>query len=166
MIEIERKFLLKSLPDIEPVDKIKIIQYYYKNSEGIWERARQMDSKLKGKKFVHTVKTRISDMSNDEQEKELTKEEFFSFRRRCIKYPGSSKMLKKTRHIYIDGDLKWEVDLFSESNTLVIAEVEIQSEDYDLQIPDFITKKMLLEVTTMKQFGNRNLANKIFKNYA
>jgi CYTH domain-containing protein len=74
-------------------------------------------------------------------------------------------MLKKTRHIYIDGDLKWEVDLFSESNTLVIAEVEIQSEDYDLQIPDFITKKMLLEVTTMKQFGNRNLANKIFKNY-
>ena len=36
MIEIERKFLLKSLPDIEPSDRIKIEQYYYKNPEGIW----------------------------------------------------------------------------------------------------------------------------------
>ena len=161
MIEIERKFLLKSLPDIQPVDKIKITQYYYKNPEGVWERARQMDSRVKGKKFVHTVKTRISDMSNDELEKELSRTEFFAFRRRCIKYPGSSKKLKKTRYVYVDGDLKWEVDFFTEAATMVVAEVEIPSEDYDLKIPDFITKKMLLEVTTMKQFGNRSLANKI-----
>jgi len=161
MIEIERKFLLKQLPDIEPVDKIKITQYYYKNPEGIWERARQMDSKAKGKRYVHTVKTRISDMSNDEQEKDLTKAEFLAFRRKCMKYPGSSKMLKKTRHVYIDGELKWEVDLFTQAATLVVAEVEIPSEDFDLSIPDFISKKMLIEVTTMKQFGNRSLANKI-----
>jgi CYTH domain-containing protein len=161
MIEIERKFLLKSLPDIEPTDRIKIEQYYYKNPDGIWERARQMDSKAKGTKFVHTVKTRISDMSNDEQEKELTKAEFFSFRRRCVKYPGSSKMLKKIRYVYSDGELKWEVDLFREVATLVVAEVEIPSEEFELAIPDFISKKMLLEVTSMKQFGNRSLANKI-----
>jgi CYTH domain-containing protein len=161
MIEIERKFLLKSLPDIEPVDKIKIWQYYYKNPEGIWERARQMDYKSKGKKFVHTIKTRISDMSNDEQEKELTRAEFYDFRRRCVKYPGSSKMLKKTRYVYAAGDLKWEVDLFQFAATIVIAEVEIPSEEHDLQIPDFISKKMLLEVTSMKQFGNRSLANKL-----
>lgn len=161
MIEIERKFLLKHLPDIAPVDKIDIIQYYYKNTDGVWERARQMDYKTKGKKYVHTVKTRISDMSNDEQEKELTKSEFLAFRRKCIKYPGSSKMLKKTRYVYADGELKWEVDLFTHAATIVVAEVEIPSEDFDLQIPDFIYKKMLLEVTSMKQFGNRSLANKI-----
>lgn len=161
MIEIERKFLLKSLPDTEPVDKIKIIQYYYKTPEGIWERARQMDSKLKGKRYVHTIKTRISDMSNDEQERDLTKAEFLAFRRKCMKYPGNSKMLKKTRHIYLDGDLKWEVDLFTESAVLIIAEVEIPSEEYEIKIPEFISKKTLLEVTTMKQFGNRNIANKI-----
>lgn len=161
MIEIERKFLLKSLPDIEPADRIKISQYYYKNAEGVWERARQMDSKLKGRKFVHTVKTRISDMSNDEQERELTKEEFMEFRRKCLKYPGSSKMLKKTRHVYADGELKWEVDLFREAATLVIAEVEIPSEEFELSVPEFISKKILLEVTSMKQFGNRSLANKI-----
>jgi len=161
MIEIERKFLLKSLPDTEPQDKIKISQYYYKNTEGIWERAREMDSKTKGKKYVHTIKTRISDMSNDEQEREMTKVEFLNFRKRCMKYPGNAKLLKKIRHVYVDGDLKWEVDLFMQAATLVIAEVEIPSEDHDLLIPDFITKKMLLEVTAMKQFGNRSLANKI-----
>ena len=161
MIEIERKFLLKSIPDTEPVDKIKITQYYYKNTEGIWERAREMDSKLKGRKYVHTIKTRISDMSNDEQERELTKLEFINFRRRCMKYPGNSKLIKKIRHIYIDGELKWEVDLFQMAATVVIAEVEMPSEEHDLQIPDFISKKMLLEVTSMKQFGNRSLANKL-----
>jgi len=161
MIEIERKFLLKSLPDIEPVDKIKITQYYYKNPEGVWERARQMDYRTKGKKYVHTVKTRISDMSSDEQEKEITKAEFLSFRRKCIKYPGSSKMIRKTRHVYADGDLKWEVDLFADKTTLVVAEIEIPSEDYELSIPEFISKKVLIEVTAMKQFGNRSLANKI-----
>ena len=161
MIEIERKFLLKQLPDVAPVDKINIIQYYFKNSDGIWERARQMDYSSKGKKYVHTVKTRISDMSNDEQEKDLTKAEFLAFRKKCMKYPGSSKMLKKTRYVYMDGELKWEVDLFTQAATLVVAEVEIPSEDFELTIPEFISKKMLLEVTTMKQFGNRSLANKI-----
>jgi CYTH domain-containing protein len=78
-----------------------------------------------------------------------------------MKYPGNAKLLKKIRHVYVDGDLKWEVDLFMQAATLVIAEVEIPSEDHDLLIPDFITKKMLLEVTAMKQFGNRSLANKI-----
>ena len=120
-----------------------------------------MDYSSKGKKYVHTVKTRISDMSNDEQEKDLTKAEFLAFRKKCMKYPGSSKMLKKTRYVYTDGDLKWEVDLFTQAATLVVAEVEIPSEDFELAIPEFISKKMLLEVTTMKQFGNRSLANKI-----
>lgn len=161
MIEIERRFLLKSLPDVAPVEKIRIVQYYYKNTDGVWERARQMDYRTKGKKYVHTVKTRISDMSCDEQEKELTKAEFYSFRRKCVKYPGSSKMLEKTRHVYMHGDLKWEVDLFTKAAALVVAEVEIPSEDYELDIPDFISKKMLLEVTAMKQFGNRSLAGKV-----
>jgi len=165
MIEIERKFLLKSLPDIEPFEKIKIWQYYYKNPEGIWERARQMDFRAKGsayRRYVHTVKTRISEMASEETERELTQKEFLEFRKRCLKYPGNSKMLKKTRYVYTDGELKWEVDLF-ETAVMVIAEIEIPSEDYDLKIPEFISKKNVLEVTSMKQFSNRSIAGKIFR---
>ena len=36
MIEIERKFVLKALPEIKPVEIIKIDQFYFKNGD-IWE---------------------------------------------------------------------------------------------------------------------------------
>ena len=48
-IEIERKFLLKSIPDLLPVEKIKIDQFYFKNKDGVWERARQCDSDINEK---------------------------------------------------------------------------------------------------------------------
>jgi hypothetical protein len=32
--------------------------------------------------------------------------------------------------------------------------------EYEVQIPKFISDKLLMEVTGMKQFGNRNLSNK------
>ena len=55
-LEIERKFLLKSMPDIDPTEKIKIDQYYFKNSTGIWERCRSWQSDKKGTRYIHTVK--------------------------------------------------------------------------------------------------------------
>jgi hypothetical protein len=42
-----------------------------------------------------------------------------------------------------------------------IAEIEIPSEDYNLVLPEFISKKSLLEVTGMKQFSNRSLSIKL-----
>lgn len=39
-LEIERKFIVKSLPSINPDDIFSIEQYYFKNQEGVWERAR------------------------------------------------------------------------------------------------------------------------------
>ena len=48
-LEIERKFLLKSLPKIEPTDSIKIEQLYLKRGN-IWERLRSWESTTTGKK--------------------------------------------------------------------------------------------------------------------
>jgi CYTH domain-containing protein len=42
-----------------------------------------------------------------------------------------------------------------------VAEIEIPSEDYELEIPEFIQKKNLLEVTGLKQFSNRSLSNRV-----
>ena len=63
-IEIERKFLLKSLPKIDPDDSIDIEQLYlYRNN--IWERVRSWKSqKTMEEKFIHTVKTSISKSTN------------------------------------------------------------------------------------------------------
>ncbi len=160
MIEIERKFLLKSIPDGKPSETIKIKQWYLK-VDGIWERARSMESNISGIKWVHTIKTRISDSSNIEEERDLSKDEFDDFVKRCKGSKQNAKYITKQRRIYPDGDLKWEVDVFSQKCHIIVAEVEIPTEDYELLIPDFIQKKNLLEVTGMKQFSNRSLSNRI-----
>lgn len=164
MIEIERKFLLKSTPDIKPTEIIKIKQWYLK-VEGIWERARSMESNLYGIKWVHTIKTRISDVSNIEEEKDLSKKEFEDFVKLCKSPNQTARYIAKERRIYLDGELKWEVDVFSQKCHIIVAEVEIPTEDYDLQIPEFIQKKNLLEVTGMKQFSNRSLSNRVKSNF-
>jgi CYTH domain-containing protein len=157
-IEIERKFLLKAIPSKAPSETIQILQWYLKNSDGIWERARSCYSEVKGFYFVHTIKKNIAPGINEEDEKLITSDEFNQFVERCKS--SQSKYISKERLVYPDGDLKWEVDVFNNGHHLIVAEIEIPSIDYDVQIPKFISDKLLMEVTGMKQFGNRNLSNK------
>ena len=161
MIEIERKFLLKAIPDILPPEVVKIDQFYFKNKDGVWERVRQWNSNLYGKRWIHTIKTKISDFSNEEVEKDITKLEYEEFKKGCRENKSNSRYIKKERWIYPDGDLYWEVDIFKDKCHIVIAEIEIPSEDYDLNIPEFISKKTLLEVTGQKLFSNRSLSVKL-----
>ena len=160
MIEIERKFLLKAIPDLKPTEVIKIKQWYLK-VDGIWERARSMDSNIYGIKWVHTIKTRISDISNIEDEYDMDKDGFDDFVKRCKSSKQNARYITKERRIYPDGELKWEVDVFSQKCHIIVAEIEIPTEDYELEIPEFIQKKNLLEVTGLKQFSNRSLSNRV-----
>jgi CYTH domain-containing protein len=160
MIEIERKFLLKAVPDLKPTEVIKIKQWYLK-VDGIWERARSMDSNIYGIKWVHTIKTRISDISNIEEEYDMDKDEFDDFVKRCKSAKQNARYITKERRIYPDGELKWEVDVFSQKCHIIVAEIEIPTEDYELEIPEFIQKKSMLEVTGLKQFSNRSLSNRV-----
>ena len=159
-LEIERKFLLKSMPDIDPKEIVKIDQYYLKNKEGIWERARSWKSNINGVKYIHTVKKSVSKGVNLEDEYFMTESDFFQFKKNCLN-SKDSKFLSKERWIYPDGDLFWEVDKFIDDHYLIIAEVEIPTKRYKVNIPDFISSKLLLEVTDFKQFSNRSLSNKI-----
>lgn len=160
-LEIERKFLLKSLPDISPIDVIQIDQFYLKNKLGVWERARMCDSSTNGVKYVHTIKTTVMRGVNMEDEHEMTEEEFNLFKKRCHE-SSSYRFIKKERNVYPNGDgLFWEVDDFSNSGyNLVVAELEIPDKDYILNIPTFINKRLIMEVTEFKEFSSRNLAKK------
>ena len=162
-IEIERKFLLKSLPKIQPQQSVKIDQYYLKNSSGVWERARTWESSTGETKYIHTIKKSVSKGVNIEDEHFLTLEEFNKFKSRCFQKKTESKFIEKVRHIYPDGDLFWEVDIFGNGYELIIAEIEIPKKTYKLTLPDFIKEVNLLEVTGLKQFSNRNLSLKITK---
>lgn len=160
-IEIERKFLLKSMPDIPYKEIIKIEQFYLKNENGIWERARFCDSSINGKYWIHTIKKNISKCSNMEDEKSLTESEFNLFKTKCYSIGSESKYIQKDRLVYPDGDLYWEVDVFHSGHHLIVAEIEIPTEKFKINIPNFIKDKMLMEVTGYKQFSNKSLSNKI-----
>jgi len=67
-LEIERKFLLKSLPKINPLQSVDIDQYYFKNSSSIWERARTWKTSDDEIKYIHTVKKNVSKGVNIEDE--------------------------------------------------------------------------------------------------
>lgn len=159
-IEIEKKFLLKSKPDKEPDEKIKIYQWYYKNSHGIWERVRKCVSNKNNIYFIHTVKKNISRGVNLEDEKAISRDEYFDFINRCIKFQKKSRFISKERWIYKQNDLKWEIDVFQD-NDLIIAEIEIPKKNYKFKTPDFIKNKILIEVTGLKQFSNKNLSDPI-----
>ena len=120
-----------------------------------------MESSISGLKWVHTIKTRISETSNLEEERELSKKEFEDFIKRCKSSDHMAKCIKKERRIYPYGELKWEVDIFSQKCHIIVAEIEMPAEDYELEIPEFILKKSLMEVTGLKQFSNRSLSKRV-----
>lgn len=161
-IEIERKFLLKSMPIIQPNEIFSIEQYYWKNKNDIWERARTYHSNINGDSYIHTIKKSISKGVNMEDEKTLTKAEFESFKNICLTKGEQAKFITKERWVYeIDSQLKWEVDKFNNDYHLIIAEIEIPSKNYKITIPNFIEELILLEVTGIKQFSNKSLSIRI-----
>ncbi len=160
-IEIERKFLLKSLPNIDPVESIKIDQWYNKNSKGVWERVRKMESL--SIRYIHTIKKSISKIENIEDEKEISQIEYDDFVSKCL-ISNDSRYIRKIRHIYPSDGLIWEVDEFCDGYRLIVAEIEIPNRNWKLKIPNFITQMRLLEVSGMKQFSNRSLSLNISEN--
>jgi adenylate cyclase len=70
--------------------------------------------------------------------------------------------LTKTRYfVTIDGNT-WEIDVFEGDNKgLIVAELEVPSEDYKFKNPVWAIK----DVSKMKQYTNSNLAKKPFKTW-
>jgi CYTH domain-containing protein len=153
-IETERRFLLKRMPRLKWDKNYTIEQYYLSDKGNVrTERIRSITDWNIDKKFYHTIKEPIegSDMSVHETEGEITEEEFLTL------WEKKDRMITKERRILNDGDLKWEVDVFNSVN-LVIAEIELPSENYELTIPEELQDVILMEITGMHQFSNSQLA--------
>lgn len=152
-VECERRFLLKMVPHIEFDEILSMNQHYLteKNSNKL-ERVRIIDNhNIDETKFIHTIKEPISKMSVNESEKEITDLEYFELRKKSLREIGKVRYIKKF------DNLKWEIDEFRNIN-LVIAEIEIPNEEYDLILPDYIKNNLIIEITGLKEFNNSNLA--------
>ena len=151
-LEIERKFLVV-VDDYkrQAFSSSRIMQGYICSSHGRTVRVRLRDTcgylTIKGP-------SENGGLSRYEFEKEITKEEAEQLMRLCE--PG---IIDKTRWLVKSGNHTFEVDEFyGENEGLVIAEVELRSEDESYEKPDFIGQ----EVTGDRRYYNSHLRKNPF----
>ena len=146
-MEIERKFMVRGEDYKQRAyasDRIQ--QGYICSGHGRTVRVR-----IRGNRGYLTIKGPSTNggMSRYEFEKEITLTEAEELFKICE--PG---VIDKTRYLVKSGNHTFEVDEFYGDNEgLVMAEVELQSEDEPFEKPDFIGK----EVTGDRRFYNGHL---------
>lgn len=154
LVEIERKFLV--VGDFRPfaVSHTHIAQGYIASGGGRTVRVRIRDDKG----FL-TIKgpSGSAGLARFEWEKEIPLAEAQALMTICE--PG---IVEKTRWLVPneDGRHTWEIDVFEGDNEgLVMAEIELQSEDDTFKKPDFIGK----EVTGDRRYYNSHMRRYPYK---
>ncbi|WP_018666882.1 CYTH domain-containing protein [Bacteroides gallinarum] len=137
--EIERKFLVKGQYKSQAYAQSRIIQGYISSARGRTVRVRIRD----GQGYL-TIKgaSDASGTSRYEWEKEIPLNEAEDLMKLCE--PG---IIDKTRYLVRSGKHIFEVDEFyGENEGLVVAEVELTSEDEFFEKPDFIGQEVTGDV--------------------
>lgn len=146
--EIEKKFLLKSIP--AGIGKgTKILQGYLSSGHP------EVRVRAKGEKFFLTRKG-SGDFVREEEEYEISKEIF-----EILWSLTENARIEKTRYEISGGDgLIWEIDEFHSPQTegLFLAEVELPDENLTPQIPPEIAEVIERDVTLDSLYKNKNLA--------
>jgi CYTH domain-containing protein len=155
MIEIERKFLVSSDDYRAEASTIITMTQGYLNSDP----ERSVRIRLTDQTGFITVKGKSNEsgLSRFEWEKEISKTEAEALLKLCEK-----TIISKTRYEVVVGNHLFEVDEFSGDNKgLVMAEVELGSEDEKFSKPDWLGD----EVTGDLKYYNSNLSNAPFCNW-
>src|SRR5256885_14202809 len=64
----------------------------------------------------------------------------------------------KRRYFVPEGDVTWEIDEFLDRSGLWLAEVELESVDQHVEVPDWLQPVVEREVTEEREYTNRALA--------
>lgn len=155
MIEIERKFLVTKDAFLKQFkNKNRIIQGYLSSVPERTVRVR-----IKGNKGFLTIKGKSnkSGLSRMEWEKEIDVNEAESLLEIC-----ESGVIDKIRYEVEFGNHIIEVDVFEGNNKgLILAEIELQSENESFEKPDWLGK----EVTGNVKYYNAYLSKNPFANW-
>jgi adenylate cyclase len=146
--EIEKKFLLRSLPT-GAANGTKIRQGYLSVGDP------EVRVRAKGEKFFLTGKSGAG-FVRQEQEYEISKEIFD-----ILWSLTENARIEKTRYeIVADDGLTWEIDEFqiSRIERLFLAEVELPNESVVPEIPPAIAEVIERDVTDEEAYKNKNLA--------
>ena len=144
-LEIERKFLVNTIPSQLIHRSKKVKQGYMVHDEHQVVRVRSMDND-----HFLTIKSNSKGLSRFEFEYQIPKEDAMDmFEHLC-----GSGIIEKTRHYIETPNHTWEIDEFHGRNQgLVVAEIELESEDEQFDIPEWIGE----EVSDDPRYYNMNL---------
>ena len=155
MIEIERKFLVKSDEYRSDAFKVQLLsQAYLNNNPEKSVRVRIVDNEG----FI-TIKGPSYDggLSRFEWEKKISIEEAVELMKLC----GDQLILKK-RYFVKHNKIILEVDEFLNNNKgLVVAEVELKTTSQKISLPDWIAE----EVTGINKYYNLSLITNPFSSW-
>ena len=131
MIEIERKFLV--LPGADwgaPIVSHRIEQGYL-----FMDAERSMRIRRTDERYTLTLKVRTDTLARHELETDIDAPQGQKMLSDlCVEPP-----LQKTRHVIAYQGYEWEVDVFDGVNAgLIVAEVELASEDEEVPLPDWV----------------------------
>ena len=151
--EIERKFLI-DLSVIGPLEKgVDIKQGYIDTTSNTVVRVR-----VAGNQAFLTLKGENKGITRSEFEYEIPVEDANNI----IVELCNGPVVEKTRHIINHAGHRWEVDLFyGDNEDLVIAEIELSSEDETFETPHWVTS----EVSGDHKYYNSSLLKHPFKSW-
>ncbi len=154
-IEIERKFLLKNDSWKQDVSSSAVIkQGYLAGSDKSSVRIR-----IEGDKANINIKSMTLAITRQEYEYSIPLDDAEKLLQDLCEQP----QIEKTRYIVEHKEHKWEIDVFSGDNEgLVVAEIELQSEDETFSVPEWIGD----EVSDQVKYYNVNLIKYPFSSWS
>ncbi len=133
MQEIERKFLVNTEKWRPKDDGVKIIQGYLST-----HKERVVRVRVKGDEAFLTIKGKPNGITRTELEYAIPVNEARILLEMCLDYP-----IEKTRYLETHGGILWEIDIFHGVNKgLVLAEVELENENQEVEIPTWINREV------------------------
>jgi CHAD domain-containing protein/CYTH domain-containing protein len=149
-IEIERKYLLRELPERVREETPAEIDQGYLPGERIQERIRRVTTRG-GTRWFRTVKLGAG-VARQEFE-EPTEEALFD----ALWPLTEGRRVRKRRYRIPDGAVVWEIDEFIDRD-LVLAEAELPSESFQPTLPGWLEPYVTREVTDDPTYLNITLA--------
>lgn len=150
--EIERKYLLRALPERARSARSVEVDQGYIPGQRINERIRRMRDAEGTLSYFRTIKAG-SGIERIEIE-EATTVDFFE-----AVWPLTRGARVWKRRYYVPvADGVWEIDEFLDRVDLVLAEFEMEHAEQAVVIPDWLAPVLVREVTMEKGYTNRALA--------
>ena len=158
-IETEHKYIIKMPPQmlLSSLPSSKIEQTYISSSgdDHVTERVRrrEYDDRVV---YTHTKKRRLSDMSHEEYEDEISAEEYGALlARKC----ADTATLYKTRYLLTYMGQTFELDVYSFWQNIAVMELEVKDESDAVARPPEID--VIREVTGERRFTNAALSRSV-----